>query len=159
MAYYSQSSFWIGTFCLKFECDYIRVGVHITFISKLTKADVAKQAIQQAQFEATNRSDSFSYEQHAESTSKYNESKIFIQRRLLHTLYNPNIPVYICPLCGQQFHSSVGHKGHLTSKVCQRKKIKEEDEQDHQVVKGGTPTKKNERDVAVSLLILPSTGG
>lgn len=117
--------------------------------SKLTKADVAKQAIQQAQFEATNRSDSLSYEQHAESTSKYNESKIFIQRRLLHTLYNPNIPVYICPLCGQQFHSSVGHKGHLTSKVCQRKKIKEEDEQDHQVVKGGTPTKKNERDVAV----------
>jgi hypothetical protein len=107
--------------------------------TNLTRADVAKQVVQQAQIEAANQTgEPSSQKLHAESTIKNKEARIFIQRRLLHTLYKPDIPVYVCPFCGRQFNSGAGHKSHVNSKVCQIRRITEQDHQSLKIAKDET---------------------
>ncbi len=57
---------------------------------------------------------------------------------LLHTLYKPDIPVYVCPFCGRQFNSGAGHKSHVNSKVCQIRRITEQDHQSLKIAKDET---------------------
>ena len=94
--------------------------------TNLMKADVAKRTVTQAMAEAVNLTSSKPLNQYIEPKTG-TEARIFMQRRLLHTLYNPDIPVYVCLFCGQHFNSSVGHKGHINTKSCLRSKLKKEE--------------------------------